>query len=89
MLSLGVNTHRPNDRRIHSHVYRSTGYGSLCIVVLMVLQWTQFTVIHAFLFPYPRTDIVDSMELEHDVTTTAMVKELPRLKILELFHHST
>ena len=35
-----------------------------------------------FLSPYLQTDVVDSMELEYDVTTTAMTKDLPRLEIL-------
>ena len=74
-------------RRIH--LYRSTVCDSLCFVVLMVFQWTQFTVIHTFLSSSLRTDIVDSMELEHGVTTTAMSKELPRLKSLASFLQST
>ena len=54
-----------------------------------VFQWTQFTVIHYFLSTSLRTDLEDSMELERGVTTTAMAKELPRLKLLTSFSQST
>ena len=54
-----------------------------------VFQWTHFTVIHCFLSTCLRTDLVDSMELERGVTTTAMAKELPRLKLLASFSQST
>ena len=46
-------------------------------------------IIHTFLSAPACTDMVYSKELECDVTTTAMAKELPRLKMLASFLHST
>ena len=40
------------------------------------------TIIHTFLSAPACTDMVLSKELERDVTTTAMAKELTRLKTL-------
>ena len=58
-----------------------TGMAVCVLWCIRVLQWTQFTVIHTFLSPSPCTNMVDSMELEHGVTTSAKVRELPRLRI--------
>ena len=42
-------------------------------------------IIHTFLSVPACTDMVYSKELERDVTTTAIAKELPRLKTLESY----
>ena len=50
------------------------------------------TIIHTFFFApacTACTDMVYSKELEPDVTTTVMAQELPRLKTLASFLHST
>ena len=47
------------------------------------------TIIHTFLSTPACTDMVYSKGLERDVTTIAMAKELPRLKTLASFLHST
>ena len=46
------------------------------------------TIIHTFLSAPACTDTVYS-KVEGDITTTAMAKELPRLKTLVSFIHST
>ena len=43
------------------------------------------TIIHTFLTSPACTDMVYSKEIEHDATTTALVKELP---CLDIWHHS-
>ena len=47
-----------------------------------MFQWTQFTLIHTILAPPPRTEMIDSMELERGDITTAMARELPLMEIL-------
>ena len=54
-----------------------------------MFQWTKYTVMHIFISMSPRTDMEYSMELERGVTTTAMVRDLPRLKVLASFLNST
>ena len=47
------------------------------------------SIIHTFLSSPACTDMVHSKELERDITSTAMAKELPRRKTLASFLHST
>ena len=47
------------------------------------------SIIHTFLYAPAYTNMVSSKELECEVTTYAMAKELPRLKTLASFLHST
>ena len=47
------------------------------------------TILHTFLSAPACTHMVNSKELERDVTTSTMVKELPHLKTLASFVHST
>ena len=51
-------------------------------MVVLVFQWTQFTGIHTILAPSPRTEMIDSMELELGDIITAMARELPLIEIL-------
>ena len=46
-------------------------------------------IINTFLSAPACTDMVSSKELERDVTTNAMAKEPPHLKMLASFLHST
>ena len=49
---------------------------------LGVFQRTRSKAIHRIIFPSPRTDTVDTMELECGVKITSMAKDVPRLKIV-------